>query len=183
MAPFLFLNTVILGRMKSWIACIVSVAAVVFFCAVIFTFSAMPADDSTELSNGVIWYIVGFIVPGYDQLSAAEQLQWQQALQFPVRKTAHFSEYALLGALMFNMVRQIVRVRGIDWKQGKVVLVSWALSVAYCISDEVHQIFVPGRTFKLFDIGVDSVGAITGIGLLLLIIWLVRKLRKKQPVQ
>ena len=86
-----------------------SVLAVVAWCVLIFVMSAQPADESTELSMGVVWHIIGFIVPGYDQMSPADQLYWQQALDHPVRKTAHFLEYAVLGALMLNAV---VRVMG-----------------------------------------------------------------------
>lgn len=86
-----------------------SVLAVVAWCVFIFVMSAQPADESTELSMGVVWHIIGFIVPGYDQMSPADQLYWQQALDHPVRKTAHFLEYAVLGALMLNAV---VRVMG-----------------------------------------------------------------------
>lgn len=79
------------------------------WCVFIFVMSAQPADESTELSMGVVWHIIGFIVPGYDQMSPADQLYWQQMLDHPVRKTAHFLEYAVLGALMLNAV---VRVMG-----------------------------------------------------------------------
>ena len=174
-APFL---RGILADMKSRTALIISIAAVVFMCAVIFTFSAMPADDSNRLSTGLIWHIVGFIVPGYDQMSAAEQLQWQEALQFPVRKAAHFSEYALLGMLMLNMTLRLdcLRDRPISVRAG----VAWALCVAYCLTDEIHQIFVPGRTFKLLDIVIDSSGALAGIALVLLIMWIVKRVRRSR---
>lgn len=159
-------------------------------CAVIFTLSAMPADDSTRLSTGVIWHIVGFIVPGYDQMSAADQLYWQEQLQFPVRKAAHFSEYALLGMLMMNMVHQLAR--DASWPRAhkwfaenaptlpKQALMAWAFSVVYCLTDEIHQIFVPGRTFKILDIFIDSAGALTGIAVFLLVIWIIGK-AKRQP--
>ena len=74
--------------------------------------SAQPADESTELSMGVVWHIIGFIVPGYDQMSPADQLYWQQALDHPVRKTAHFLEYAVLGALMLNAVMRAMGNQG-----------------------------------------------------------------------
>lgn len=90
---------------------ILSIFAVVAMCLVIFAMSAQTADKSTELSMGIVWHIIGFIVPGYDQMSPADQLYWQQLLDHPVRKTAHFLEYALLGVLTMNMVVRIARDR------------------------------------------------------------------------
>ena len=210
--------------MKAKLPLIISAAAVVAMCAFVFYMSALPADDSSALSTGVIWHIVGFVVPGYDQLSAAEQLQWQEALQNPVRKTAHFLEYAVLGALMLNLVRQIGKVRrnGLaasetgngapalddmslsdarqpgqplrheqpeqpdrpDGASGRSVLLAWTLTVAYAASDELHQLFVPGRAGRLSDIGIDAAGALLGIALLLFVLRLVLRLaRAKRAAQ
>ena len=135
-------------------------------------------DDSTALSTGVIWQIVGFIVPGYDQLPPAEQLAWQEKLQFPVRKAAHFSEYIILGMLMLNMVRQLLRDRG--YSLVRLGAIAWALGTAYCLTDEIHQIFVPGRTFMLLDIGIDSAGVLVGVLLCTLIIGIVHLVRRKR---
>jgi VanZ family protein len=39
----------------------------------------------------------------------------------------------------------------------------------YAITDEVHQIYVPGRSGGRKDILIDSLGILTGIGVVLLI--------------
>ena len=33
----------------------------------------------------------------------------------------------------------------------------------YAATDEIHQYFVPGRSARLFDVGIDSLGVMTGI--------------------
>ncbi len=101
--------------MRNRLHVIVSAVAVVAWCVFIFAMSAQPADESTELSMGIVWRIVGFIVPGYDQMSPADQLYWQEVLEPIARKTAHFLEYAVLGALMMNLV-----VRLSDARHGQV---------------------------------------------------------------
>ena len=46
------------------------------------------------------------------------------------------------------------------------------------MTDEIHQIFVPGRAFQVTDILVDSAGALLGIGVFCLLTLIVVKLRK-----
>lgn len=52
-----------------------------------------------------------------------------------------------------------------DWK--KVTLVrmgcSLALSIFYGLTDEFHQMFVPGRVADVYDLLADTVGAIIGV--------------------
>ena len=173
--------------MGNRIATIVSVLAVVFMCAVIFTLSAQPADDSTELSMGIVWHIIGFIVPGYDQMSPAGQLYWQQLLDHPVRKTAHFLEYAVLGALMMNMVWHLARESGKRASDGnaantssivKLGVIAWILATAYAVTDEIHQLFVPGRAFMFSDIVRDSAGALAGVFVFALALMAIKRHRK-----
>jgi hypothetical protein len=67
-----------------------------------------------------------------------------------LRKLAHAGEYAVLGALLLRALR-----RGVP---------AFALGVAYAISDEVHQHFVPGRRGAPLDVLIDAVGV--GLGVL-----------------
>jgi VanZ family protein len=66
----------------------------------------------------------------------------------------------------------------ISYYNGKlknVFLISFLSGLAYSVSDELHQIFVPGRTAKIIDVGVDSTGIITG--LCLITFFILRKRR------
>lgn len=55
---------------------------------------------------------------------------------------------------------------------------SLIIGVTYAASDEMHQLFVPGRSGKLADILIDSLGIITGIIFFLLIIKVLEKIIK-----
>ena len=66
-----------------------------------------------------------------------------------LRKLAHTTEYAVLGALL-------VRALG---RPGP----AFALGVLYAASDELHQTFVPGRHGSPVDVAIDSVGIALGI--------------------
>ena len=68
-----------------------------------------------------------------------------------LRKLAHAAEYAVLGALL---ARATGRPR-----------LAFALAVLYAISDELHQLAVPGRRGAALDVAIDAAGALTGIAL------------------
>lgn len=93
---------------------------------------------------------------------------------FIVRKFAHFFEYAALGFLigcaLFLSRRRFSPV------------ISVICSALYSISDEIHQYFVPGRACRIFDVGVDTLGALTGTLILALIILIVNSIaiRRKE---
>lgn len=94
---------------------------VVVWAAVIFAFSAVPS-----LGTGLgTWDLL-------------------------LRKLAHVTEYAILGALLARAV------------QGRLTL-AFALGVAYAITDEIHQTFVPGRAGRPLDVAIDAVGVALGI--------------------
>ncbi len=37
------------------------------------------------------------------------------------------------------------------------------ICILYALSDELHQILTPGRTFKIYDIIIDSLGSVIAI--------------------
>ena len=48
---------------------------------------------------------------------------------------------------------------------------AWAFCIFYATTDEFHQLFVPGRTGRLLDIGIDSCGALLGSLILLFFVY------------
>jgi VanZ family protein len=68
-----------------------------------------------------------------------------------LRKIAHATEYAVLAVLLWRAV-------GSGWA-------AFWLAVAYAVSDEIHQAFVPGRHASPLDIAIDAVGAAVGVAL------------------
>lgn len=66
-----------------------------------------------------------------------------------LRKLAHVVEYAILGALLQRALGRVAP--------------AFALGVAYAVSDEFHQTFVPGRSGTPLDVLIDSVGVALGV--------------------
>ena len=57
---------------------------------------------------------------------------------------------------------------------------AFLLCVAYAMSDEIHQLFVPGRAGQVRDILIDSSGSFVGIAIVLLCIKLLEKRRQRE---
>lgn len=82
---------------------------------------------------------------------------------------AHFTEYAVLGALITAAETR----RG---AAGRVLLATGAAS-AYGVTDELHQAFVPLRMTDPADWSMDTLGALAGSLALVLAIWCVSRYR------
>src|SRR3954468_11170656 len=67
------------------------------------------------------------------------------------RKLVHISEYALLCFLWWRALRTVAPARA--------VVLALAVTVAYAVTDELHQRSVRGRHGTPVDVLIDSVGA------------------------
>jgi hypothetical protein len=95
-----------------------------------------------------------------------DTVAWCEVVDRMIMKSAHMLAYGSLAWLY---------LRGLRHHLGPLAvlrIVSVAMAVGYGLSDEYHQTFVPGREGKLFDVGVDGVGACSAM---VLDWWLARR--------
>jgi len=109
----------------------------------------MSSFNSTESSNQS-----GFIV---EIISNILNIDNVDLLSLIIRKSAHFTEYFILGLLVQNMIDNY----------NKKTFLSIIICILYAISDEIHQYFVPGRSCQIMDMTIDTLGSLLGIYLLL----------------
>lgn len=76
-------------------------------------------------------------------------------------KSGHSIGYALLGGLLLRAMAG-GRLRGVTWTRGLAAIV---LATLYGVSDEFHQLFVPGRSADRYDVLADCVGASAAVAL------------------
>lgn len=125
-----------LGKfMKTWYPVLVMMI-------IIFIMSSFVAADSDNQS-GLIINALSTIFPGINPDGIIVTI---------VRKSAHFTEYTLLG---FFAARALKLDKKSPW-------FSIAIAAIYATTDEIHQSFVPGRSCELRDILIDTAGATFG---------------------
>lgn len=129
----------------------------------IFSFSSKDSDISNGTSKGLI--DKGIVLCERITHKSYDHEKIIKKLNYPVRKLAHYSIYFILGFLIY----QVVLYSSI--KKGELVAI--VLSFCYAVFDEVHQLFVSGRTGQVKDILIDTLGAITAV-------FLVRYLRMRR---
>ncbi|WP_027364988.1 VanZ family protein [Desulfotruncus alcoholivorax] len=143
---------------------IVSWAAVLLWMALIFNLSSQVAEQSNQLSTGITEVIVKTVE------KVAPKAEFDiKSFNNILRKNAHFFAYLVLGILVLKALRR----RGAHGC--RTVILALGICVFYAISDEVHQLFVPGRGGQVRDVIIDSAGAGVGIGLY----WVIGRLVKR----
>lgn len=135
-------------------------------------------SQSGKVSNQESGKLVAVIINWVDKhfSISRDDYFWKFTFNSILRKFAHFMEYMALGAVIctfFNFALQKC-------------LLSGAIALVLCPTmayiDEYRQKFIPGRTSRVFDIGVDVVGAAIGILLttiLFAFIWKIVKLKRR----
>lgn len=125
---------------------------------VIFVFSSQPADESTRTSLFIGEMIESVCVPGFVDLSPEERRLMVENIDFAVRKTAHATEYAVLGILLGLSMGEFGEETFYQ-RQYRAYLAG----TVYAVTDEIHQLFVPGRAGLITDVMIDSAGVLAGI--------------------
>ncbi len=153
-----------------WLCC------TLIWCIVIFCFSAQDATASTAVSDGVLHKIAEICTAWIPADAAEIDSDNHASMAFLIRKIAHFTLYFILGtfssATMLSFTNNHNRSLRSGW------FCAWSFCVFYAVTDEFHQLFVPGRTGRVFDIGIDSLGAL--LSSLLLLFFIQRSVRRNQ---
>lgn len=131
---------------------------IVLWMSVIFCLSNQPAIDSTELSDGFISNTIGNVYKFFNKNISSDELnEIKVKYTHPVRKMAHFTIYMILGILVTLLVREY------NVSFNKCLFISLLVCLLYSISDEVHQLFVIGRSGEIRDVLIDTSGSFIGI--------------------
>ena len=189
-------------------------------CAIFFL-SSQTADESTVTSGGLTQVFIDMFYPDFDSFDAEKQEDVRFLAVNLVRKSAHFTEYAILGFTLcwfWWLVSRRTRTgqvgsREPDYSRDpnpgqpanprtnpgrptdremktarpnrfrtRPPALAWAVGTLYAVSDEIHQIYVPGRAGRLSDVLIDSAGAAAGALVLLIVLWSIKELLRDKRI-
>lgn len=128
---------------------LVKYCLVVIWMGIIFLLSAEGADDSRARSGAV----VGILKDSLNTDSADD------FLTSLTRKAAHIVAYFILGILIYSII-ETYKLTG-----KRTIVLSITFALLYAIFDEIHQLFVPGRSGEIRDVLIDTVAASIGVGI------------------
>lgn len=136
-----------MARLGPWLA-------VLLCAAVMFIFST---ERFSDLHTGRI------IIPALHWLLPSASDATLDNLHEFIRKCAHVFEYSVLSLLLFRAVRAARRGWQFRWAATALIL-----TALFATSDEIHQVFVPGRGPSVHDVMLDTAAA----GTMQFLVWL-----------
>jgi VanZ family protein len=116
---------------------------IILWAAIIFFFSANPDPYRFLPAN---WRSA---VP-LPTVSSSSLTEW-------IGQLMHFVEYL---ALAFLISRALYKTSAASTKIPALVIL---ISMLFALSDEIHQLFVPGRAFQGLDLLIDLLGVLCGV--------------------
>ena len=133
---------------------IIKLILIVLWMSVIFFFSAEPGDESAKTSNRIIIKIAETI--HHHTLSNVEKEKFIEKFSLTIRKLAHMIEYYILAVLIYLFLKEFYPI------DKRLFILTMLLTALYAITDEIHQLYVPGRVGSIIDVLIDSFGALLG---------------------
>lgn len=160
-------KVIAMDQKKKGIKMAVSMVAAIFLVCLyvaIFLFSGQDGETSGRLSHEVTKVIVEKME---DLARKTWTEEWKASVisywENPVRKLAHFSEYAGMGILVFLLWMPWMK----KCRQRNGLVILWVLLSAAL--DEWHQTFIIDRCGNVFDVLLDTAGGSFGLLLCLLV--------------
>lgn len=139
------------NRISKFTGCI----AVLLVMVAIFRLSAQPSSQSLKLSSQFVsaFQLSIRMIPFMPHFIKRKLLV---GAGFYVRKLAHMIIYTLLGAVTWTALRHMKIKR-------RAVRRALIIGMAYACLDEFHQYFVTGRSARVGDVSIDTLGICIGI--------------------
>ena len=149
---------------------VVKIILIIIWMITVFRFSNQGGTESSSTSAKVTKVIVDVVV---NDKKEENKVQIANKIEKVVRKFAHYTIYTIGGVLIMNYAYTT------DKTKKQQTFGSLLFGAFYAVTDEVHQYFVPGRSARLFDVGLDTLGVLTGILIYLGVMALIDKLSRK----
>lgn len=122
---------------------------------IIFGFSSQNGETSGGISRKITETILESSNK-YQGLDEGKKNKVLHRTESVIRKLAHFSIYTLVGLLLMGLL-STYKIKN-KWR----IIITIIIGIMYAASDEFHQSFSPGRTPKITDVYIDTLGVMLG---------------------
>lgn len=127
----------------------------VFTSCLIFAFSNQTGISSSKVSDSVAIKLVDtYSDIRNKEFSKTDKTKILKEVKVLVRKTAHFTEYLILAVIFYLLIS--------TFDVSHPILMTIFFVFVFASTDEIHQLFVAGRSGRILDILIDTIGGAVG---------------------
>ena len=127
--------------------------AVIFMSVQIFGFSSKTAGESSDISEKIARQVIE-VVNKVKEIDNSKEEEVFHTVHFLIRKSAHFAEFSLLTLLVFFLARSY------GLKKINCAIISLIYCLIFASTDEIHQLYVSGRSGEVRDVFLDFCGGV-----------------------
>ena len=138
---------------------IIAWTLVVIWMGIIFWFSQMDATESNDKSEGTINKVITVTLEITERVGLIDERISDSEINYiveringPLRKCMHASVYFILTLLLIRAFQ----ISGLN--PSSTIFFSLLICFIYACTDEIHQLFVPGRSGQFTDVLIDTSG-------------------------
>lgn len=135
---------------------VIGLLLIIVWMVTIFCFSNQKGTQSSITSNKVTKEIIE-VLPSTKNLEENQKKEIVKKVNPVMRKIAHYTIYLVGGILIMFFITTF------ELSEKRTIIYSTLIGLIYAITDEIHQMFMDGRTAKVTDVFIDTLGVITGI--------------------
>lgn len=151
---------------------IINILLIVIWMFVIFSFSNQNGETSKGASDTIIIKVAEVITK--EKLTEEKEEKLTTKYKFIVRKTAHVTEYFILGILVFFLFNKMYGIGP------KTFIYTIIFCFIYASTDEIHQYFISDRSARFTDVLIDTFGGFLATSILTWYYWLKNKKLMKE---
>jgi VanZ family protein len=137
---------------------ILNIILLIIVIFTIFMFSNQNSKDSGKISKDFGVQVVTTIdnITNTKIEGNKSKEQYVKKNLYFIRKFAHISEYIILSIVLLGLISYYKKI-DIKW-----LIISIVICIIFASIDEFHQLFISGRTGKVIDVFIDTIGIIIG---------------------
>ena len=163
---------------RDWILLIIFLVLAVAINVYIIYHACLNGAASSEASQGVVEVsedVVNTVKPG-----TVTEANHNEFANFIRKAFGHFGLFVISG--VFTSLTTYFAIKDTKWyKMGIGIGISFLFGFLLAMTTEIIQLNVPGRSGEFIDVLIDTSGYVLGLGIIVLILFLVLRHQKKKP--